>query len=144
VAQVRKQHQHIASQRRNFHRQAARILVQRYGMIAHEALNVEGIARSRLAQSTHDGGWGGFLSILSSKAAEAGAQVFAVPPHNSTQLWSACGALPEHPKTLKGRIHLCASCGYTADRDHNAAQNILRLGRSLQALTCMDGWTSSC
>ena len=138
VQHLAKQHLHIANQRRNFHHQVARHLVSNYGMIAHEALNIQGIARSRLAKSTHDVGWGYFLGILRSKAEGAGVQVMVVPPKDTTQQCSACGALPETPeqrKTLADRVHRCSSCGYTADRDLNAAKNILRLGRSLQALT---------
>jgi putative transposase len=37
--------------------------------------------------------------------------------------------------TLKERTYNCEKCGFTADRDHNAALNILRLGLSLQAQT---------
>ena len=132
---VKKQHQHIANQRRNFHHQTAHSLVTRYGMIAHEELNVAGIAQTRLAKSTYDVGWSGFLSILHSKAEEAGVQMIAVPPHNTTQMCSACEQIPEVKKTLSDRVHLCPFCGYTADRDVNAAQNILRLGRSRQALS---------
>src|SRR5215831_4369066 len=105
-------------------------------MIAHEALNIQGIARSRLAKATLDVGWGQFLCILHSKAAGAGVRVIAVPPADTTQHCSACGALPETPeqrKRLGDRVHRCPSCGYLADRDLNAAQNILRLARSLQA-----------
>jgi putative transposase len=132
---------HVANQRRNFHHQVARQLVSQYGMIAHEALNIQGIARTRLAKSTHDVGWGQFLHILHSKAEGAGVQVISVPPANTTQQCSACGALPETPeqrKRLGDRVHHCSLCGYVADRDHNAAQNILRLGRSLQASTWAD------
>ena len=130
---LKKQHQHIAHQRRNFHHQTAHSLVSRYGTIVHEDLNVEGIAQTRLAKSTYDVGWSAFLSILSSKAEEAGVQVIAVPPHNTTQRCSACGQIPAVKKTLSDRVHLCPFCGYTADRDVNAAQNILALGRSVQA-----------
>jgi putative transposase len=133
-----KQHLHITNQRRDFHHQVARQLVNHYGVIAHDALNIQGITRSRLAKSAHDVGWGKFISILHSKAAGAGAQVIAVPPANTTQQCSACGALPEMPqqrKTLRDRVHRCSFCGYTTDRDVNAAQNVFRLGRSLQALT---------
>jgi putative transposase len=135
VHRLAKQHLHIANQRRNYHHQVARQLVSQHGMIAHEALNIQGIARSRLAKSTHDVGWGQFLTILHSKAEGAGVQVIAVPPANTTQQCSTCGAMPAQRKTLSDRVHRCPSCGYTADRDRNAAQNILRLGRSLQAST---------
>jgi putative transposase len=138
IQNLAKQHLHVANQRRNFHHQVARQLVSDYGMIAHEALNIQGIARSRLAKSTHDVGWGYFLGILHSKAEGAGVQVMAVAPNDTTQQCSACGEAPETPeqrKTLSDRVHRCSACGYTADRDLNAAQNILRLGRSLQAST---------
>jgi putative transposase len=142
VQRLARQYLHIANQRRNFHHQVARQLISQYGMIAHEALNIQGIARSRLAKSTHDMGWGQFLGILHSKAEGAGVRVIAVPPKDTTQQCSACGALPETPeqrKRLGDRVHRCPSCGYVADRDLNAAQNILRLGRSLQASTWSDG-----
>ncbi|HEV8190349.1 MAG TPA: transposase, partial [Ktedonobacterales bacterium] len=136
VTRLAKQHLHVANQRRNFHHRVARQLVRDYGMIAHEALNIQGIARSRLAKSTHDVGWGHFLGILHSKAEGAGVQIIVVPPKGTTQQCSASERLPETPdqrKTLRDRVHRCPFCGDTADRDFNVAQNISRLGRSLQA-----------
>jgi putative transposase len=142
VARLAKQHLHVANQRRNFHHQVARQLISQHGMIAHEALNIQGIARTRLAKSTHDVGWGQFLAILHSKAEGAGVRVIPVPSANTTQQCSACGAMPEtaeQRKRLSDRVHRCPSCGYVADRDLNAAQNVLRLGRSLQASTSLLG-----
>lgn len=139
VHALQKQHQRIGNLRRDFHHKTAHMLVLCYGTIVHEAVNIRGIARSRLAKSTLDVAWGSFLHILSYKAEEAGVTVIAVPPHNTTQACSRCGMLPAVPKTLADRMHRCRSCGYVADRDLNAAQNILRLGSSLQGKTCADG-----
>jgi putative transposase len=139
VSLLQKQHQRIGNLRRDFHHKTARALVMRYGTIVQEDLNIRGIARSRLAKSTLDVAWGAFLQILSYKAEEAGVTVIAVPPHNTTQACSRCGRLPDVPKTLADRVHSCLHCGYVADRDLNAAQNILRLGSSLQDRTCVDG-----
>lgn len=136
-----KHSQHIANQRKDWHHKAALNLVRRYGVIAHEDLNIKGIARSRLAKSTLDVAWGNFLNILRHKAEEAGVEVIAVNPYNTSQVCSQCGCLPEIPKTLKDRVHVCLACGYTANRDTNAAVNILaksRLGSSLQAQTQRD------
>jgi putative transposase len=127
VKRVRRLHLHVASQRRDFHHKTARWLVRAYGTVCHERLNVTGLARSRLAKSTLDAGWGGFLTILRRKAAEAGVAVVAVPPFHTSQACPACGALPATPKTLRERVHACP-CGYTADRDVNAARNVLLLG----------------
>jgi putative transposase len=110
-------------------------LIDTYGTIVVEGLNVKGIACSSLAKSTHDAGWSAFLSILEHKAECAGVRVVKVPPRNTTQVCSECGALPDVPKTLSDRVHSCPHCGNAADRDLNAARNILRLGLSRQALT---------
>jgi len=128
--QVAKLHLHVQNQRRDFHHKTARKMIETHGVIAHENLNVKGIARTRLAKSTHDAGWASFLAILHSKAEEAGVQVIAVPPYNTSQACSQCGCIV--PKTLADRVHVCPHCGYTADRDLNAAQNIERLGIKLR------------
>jgi putative transposase len=128
---VARLHEKTANQRRDFHHKQARKLVDAHGLIVHEVLNIRGIARTRLAKSTHDAGWARFVSIMQSKAEEAGGAVVAVDPKNTTQLCSNCGKLPEAKKTLSERVHSCL-CGYVVDRDVNAARNILRLGRSLQ------------
>ena len=135
VRRLARLHQRIANQRRDFQHKLARKLVRQYGVIAHEDLNVRSIAQTRLAKSTHDAGWGQFLAILRHKAEEAGVQVIAVPPRNTSQACSACGCLPAMPKTLADRLHRCPHCGYIADRDVNAARNILRLGLSRQTRT---------
>jgi putative transposase len=129
VERLRRLHLHVANQRRDFHHKTALTLVRRYGTICHQALTITGIARSRLAKSTHDVGWGQFLNLLGRKAAEAGVQMTAVPPYNTSQVCSRCGARSETPKTLCDRVHACP-CGYTADRDVNAAQNVLLRGTS--------------
>jgi len=139
VGLLQKQHQRIGNLRRDFHHKTAGALVMGHGAIVHEALNIRGIARSWLAKSTLDVAWGSFLHILSYKAEEAGVTVIAVSPHNTTQACSRCGRLPAVPKTLAERVHRCSHCGYVADRDLNAAQNILRLGSSLQDRTCANG-----
>lgn len=131
---VARLHEKTANQRRDFHHKEARKLVEAHGLIAHEALNVKGLSRTRLATSVHDAGWAQFVNILVPKAEEAGVRVVAVNPANTTQACSSCGAMPERKKTLSERLHNC-SCGYVADRDVNAAENILALGRSAQAPT---------
>ena len=85
-----------------------------------------------LAKSVHDAGWGQFVSILSTKAAEAGRMLVKVNPAGTTQDCSGCG---EHvPKTLSERWHSCA-CGLSVGRDLNAALNILK-----RALDQRPGW----
>src|SRR5439155_3763370 len=127
--EVARVHIHIANQRRDFHHQTAHALVDTYGLIAVEDLNVKGLAGSMLAKSVHDAGWSQFVSILSNKAACAGRTLVKVNPAGTTQRCSGCG---EHvPKTLAQRLHDCRACGLVVARDLNAALNVLHLAQGL-------------
>jgi putative transposase len=114
-------HRKVSNQRQDFHYKTAHSLLQQGKHIAHEKLNIKGIARTRLAKSTHDAGWGQFLSILSIKAAKAGLLTVAVNPNGTSQDCSRCGQKVK--KDLSVRWHSC-SCGCQLDRDHNAAKNV--------------------
>ncbi len=126
VKSLARLHQHVANQRKDFHHKTALSLVRRYGLIAHEELNVKGIARTRLAKSTHDAGWSQFVSILTQKAESAAVSVIAVNPRHTTQACSQCGGLPAVPIGLSVRTYACKHCAFTCDRDQNAARNILK------------------
>lgn len=133
---ARRLHERVRNQRRDHAFKLAKDLVRRFDVIYVEALNLKGLARSRLAGEIHDQGWGAFLTILSDKAEEAGRSVIAIDARNTSQQCSACGALV--PKPLGERWHRCA-CGCQADRDVNAARNLHRLGESRQASTWHTG-----
>jgi putative transposase len=122
IKRVSKAHLKVSNQRKDFHCKTALKLLSQGKHVAHEKLNIKGIARTRLAKSTHDAGWGQFLQILSIKAERAGLLTIAVNPNGTSQNCSGCGT--KVPKTLKDRIHACPQCGLTLDRDHNAAINI--------------------
>lgn len=122
VQRVAKAHLKVANQRKDFHYKTAKKLLSQGKHIAHEDLNVRGLAKSKLAKSVSDAGWGQFLQILSIKAERAGLLAIAVNPNGTTQNCSGCGT--KVPKTLQDRIHSCPECGLTLDRDHNAARNI--------------------
>jgi putative transposase len=79
-----------------------------------------------LAKSILDAAWGAFLMVLSYKAASAGGEVIRINPRYTTQKCFKCGELVQ--KSLSVRTHICPHCGYIADRDVNAAQNILKAG----------------
>lgn len=133
VLLLQKAHAHIRNQRSDFHHKTSRQVVNKHALIAIEDLNVKGLARTRLAKSVHDAGWSQFFEQLAYKAEDAGRRFVRVNPNGTSQNCSGCGARVE--KTLSERVHQCDDCGLVLDRDHNAAQNILRLGMSLVALT---------
>jgi putative transposase len=122
IKRVGKAHLKVANQRKDFHYKTAKKLLNQGKNIGHEKLNIKGIARTRMAKSTHDAGWGQFLQILSIKAERAGLMTVAVNPNGTTQNCSGCGV--KVPKTIADRWHFCLDCGCELDRDHNAAINI--------------------
>jgi putative transposase len=132
VRELQRTHAHIRNQRSDFHHKVARTLVNQYGLIAVEDLNVKGLASGILAKSVNDAGWSSFIAKLAHKAEEAGRVLMKVDPRGTSQT-CLCGA--HVPKTLSIRWHWCCECGLSAPRDHVSAQLILRLGRSLCVAT---------
>jgi len=125
-------HERISNKRSNFIHQESRKLVNRFGVIAFEDLNVKAMQQNNshgLAKSIADASWGMFVNATRNKAEEAGSKVVLVNPQYTSQACSRCGSVT--PKELSERIHRCG-CGLEMDRDLNASINILRLG--LQSL----------
>ena len=119
------QHKKVVDKRRDFHFKTANNLLKKYDVIAHEDLNVKGLARTHLAKSVHDAGWSSFLSILQNKAEKAGLLTIGVKASGTTQDCSSCGG--KVPKKLHERWHNC-TCGCSLNRDYNAALNIKQRG----------------
>jgi putative transposase len=86
-------------------------------------------AKGGLNKSIVDAGWAMFQQFCTYKAENAGRAVLFVNPKDTSQVCSGCGTVKN--KELSERWHSC-ECGTEIDRDHNAALNILRLGRSRQ------------
>jgi putative transposase len=125
---LQKIHEHVANQRKDFQHKLSHWLVQQYGTIAVEQLNIKGLAGGMLAKSVHDAGWSGFLQMLAYKAESAGRKFIPVRAAGTSQT-CVCGA--SVPKRLSDREHVCTACGLIADRDHVSAQVILQRARTV-------------
>ena len=133
-------HERIRNRRHNFVHQTARRLVNRFGLIAVEKLNVKGMVKNHcLAKSISDASWSMFRTILTRKAESAGREVIAVNPAYTSQDCHACGYRAK--KKLSERWHFCPNCSISLDRDTNAAINILNLaiGKNLNGITLSQG-----
>ena len=127
---LRRIHERVRNRRHDFVHQTARRIVNRYGVIAVEKLNVKGMVKNHcLAKSISDSSWSQFRSVLTDKAESAGREVIAVNPAYTSQDCHACGYRAK--KKLSERWHLCPMCGASLDRDTNAAINILNLALSI-------------
>ncbi len=117
----------IKRQRRDHHFKVAKRYADNYSRIVVEDLQIANMVHNHhLSKSIYDAGWRQFVDILSAKAESAGHRVLRVNPRYTTQECNRCHELVQ--KSLSVRTHICPFCGYVADRDTNAAQNILASG----------------
>jgi putative transposase len=150
VKQVGKAQRKVANQRKDFLHKASHQIISSYGLIVLEDLQPATMskrpkpkqdengnyipngaaAKGGLNKSIVDAGWAMFQQFCTYKAANAGREVLLVNPKYTSQVCSGCGTV--NKKELSERWHSC-ECGTELDRDHNAAINILALGRSVQA-----------
>jgi len=132
VLHLQQAHEHIRNQRLDTAHKIARKLVNGYDLIAVEDLNTQGMMKNHhLSKSIADAAWNTFITILMSKAEEAGRQVVKVDPKYTSQICSKCGEIVKKEQTgqalsaLSVRVHKCPHCGLVLDRDINAAKNVL-------------------
>ena len=102
-----------------------------YGIIGIEDLNIKGLLKNRrLSRSFSDAALGKLLTLLTSKVQQRGGQAILVGRFfPSSKTCHGCGWKWE-TMGLSDRIFICqnptcASYGFSQDRDHNAALNIL-------------------
>ncbi len=135
---VAKTHLKINRQRRDHHFKMAKPYAEGYHHLAVEDLQMNNMVKNHhLSKSIMDASWGAFLTILEDKAARAGHQVIRVNPRLTSQKCHQCGEIVQ--KSLSVRTHICPCCGYVADRDVNAAKNILSKARAWPSGTVSDG-----
>jgi putative transposase len=137
---VARVHERISNKRNNFAHQLSRAIVNTYGTICFEKLDIRNMVlrenhkpgTPRLAKGIMDAAWSKLIQYTTYKAEDAGRSVVLVNPAYTSQMCSRCGEIVA--KDLSVRVHDCPRCGYVADRDLNAAINIVRLGLQSLAL----------
>lgn len=132
---VAKAHARVRDARADWAHKASTAIIRENQAVYVEDLCVKGLARTRLAKSVHDAGWGLFARLLEEKAERYGRWFSRIDRFfPSSQLCAKCGAI-DGPKPLAVRVWTCR-CGAGHDRDHNAAQNILAAGRAERLNAC--------
>ena len=130
AAKLGRHHRHVANVRRHFLHQVSNELVKTHDRLVIEDLNVSGMLQNRhLARAISDAGWGEFARIVGYKQAwHGGTLAVADRWYPSSKLCPACDAI-RGDLTLADRVFTCG-CGYSADRDCNAAVNLARWGQT--------------
>jgi putative transposase len=122
-------YQRSNNRRNNFAHQESRKLVNRFGLMVFEDLNIAAMqanGHTVVNRGIADVAWGRFVQLALYKAAYAGRACVLVNPKGTTQICSGCGEVV--PKDLSVRVHECPYCRLTLDRDLNAALNVLARG----------------
>ena len=121
--------QRVTDEERDYLHRLSAEMVGMYDFIAVEKLRIRNMVRNRhLARSIAEQSWGKFTALLDEKAESAGVRLVYVNPGGTSQECASCGEKVR--KGLAVRVHRCTGCGYEADRDINAAINILHRGLS--------------
>ena len=129
VKLLAKKHEKVSNQRKDIAHKTSRKLINNHDLIAHEDLQVKNMVKNHnLAKSINDASWGMLFDFLAYKASDAGRQVVKVPPAYTSQICSNCGEIVK--KKLSERQHNCPYCGFSIQRDVNAARNILAIALS--------------
>ena len=124
---VAQRHADLKRKRRDFLHKLSNYYASAYDLVAVENLDVKGLvelpgnSRNRAGAS-----WGTFLRMLEYKCEREGTHFVAVNPRGTSKECASCGV--ETDKPLWVREHSCPACGFKADRDANAAWNILSRG----------------
>ena len=116
----------IRNKMEDFANKTVHSLVKDYDVIGTEDLNLKGMRKNRrLSHSLQTKSLGTLVSKLAAKANQQGKRVVKVGRFfPSSQLCSNCGELHKEMKDIKKRVMSCG-CGFSLDRDLNAAINIL-------------------
>lgn len=126
--QAKRIHRKIKRQRQDALHKFSRKLVNKYQYIAIGDVSSSRLAKTKMAKSVLDSGWGELKTQLQYKGEHAGRSVKVVDEHYTSITCSLCGSLsgPRGVNGLTVRRWICADCGESHDRDVNAALNILR------------------
>ena len=94
-------------------------------VVIMEDLNVKGMMKNKhLSRSIGEMGFYDFIRTMKYKCEESGIKFFQVDRFfPSSKTWSKCGCIHKNLK-LSDRIFECPECGFTIDRDFNAAMNL--------------------
>jgi len=128
--QSKRLHRRIRCRRQDACHKFSRRIVKTYQKIVIGDVSSLKLAKTRMAKSVLDSGWGMLKRMLLYKGEYAGRSVQVVSEKNTTRACSNCGCLtgPKGLRQLAVRTWECMRCGVPHDRDVNAARNILASG----------------
>ena len=130
--QVARLHYRIACLREDVLQKLTTRLAECYGIIGIEDLNLKGLLKNRrVSRSFSDAALGKLVTLLTHKVKQRRGQVIKVGRFFPSSKTCHCCAWKWEDMEVSDRVFVCqnpkcAYYGFSQDRDHNAALNILR------------------
>jgi putative transposase len=126
-----KLHWRIKCQRHDWiHKLTTRICRENQSVVIEDLSVKNMMANHKLARAISDEGWYEFRRQLNYKSQIYGIDVVVAPKfYPSSKTCSNCGHV-KATLSLAERTYTCSECGFSLDRDLNAARNLSRLGLS--------------
>ncbi len=126
--QAKRINRRVQCQRKDALHKFSTMMVKKYQKIVVGDVSSSRLAKTFMAKSVNDAGWGILKTMLHYKGQQAGRSVQVVNESYTSRACSGCGCLsgPTGLDMLAVRRWTCADCGESHDRDVNAARNILR------------------
>jgi IS605 OrfB family transposase len=134
--QAKRVHRKAARCRADALHKFSRKMVDSYQTIVVGDVSSSKLAKTKMAKSVLDSGWGMLKTQLQYKGQQAGRSVSVVSERYTSVTCSSCGSL-SGPRGVNGlivRSWICRDCGESHDRDVNAARNILIGSRCLTSV----------
>jgi putative transposase len=129
--QAKRIHRKVARCRADALHKFSTKIIDRYQNIVIGDVSRLRLAKTRMAKSVLDSGWGILKTQLQYKGQQAGRSVQVLGESYSTRTCSSCRSLtgPTGLDRLVVRQWVCDACGDAHDRDVNAARNLLARSR---------------
>lgn len=136
--QIKTIHAAIKNRRADAIHKFSNKIVKENSLIVVGNVSASGLAKTKMAKSVLDAGWGMLKRCLEYKSIGTQGIFLEVSEAYTTQTCSRCGCMPaSRPRGIAGlgiREWTCTECGAAHDRDINASLNILRLGHQSLAV----------
>ena len=126
---IAKVYAHIANIRKDAAHKLTTYMTKNHALVAIEDLHVNGMLKNhKLAQAVSDSNFGEIRQQLEYKSNLYGTHLVVIDRfYPSSKTCSCCGWIATE-QSLADRVFVCHDCGYVADRDYNAAKNIVAVG----------------
>lgn len=119
-----REHRAARYQREGRGRQWANQVAKTHRFVAAEDFKPKFLAATTMAKKMHNAAIGTFKHYLQEAVTKQGGTYILVPPHYSTMTCSSCATRAKQRLELNIRVFTCHDCGFTENRDRNAALNI--------------------